>query len=69
VTRAVWFAAFALSVVAANALTSAFGLVTLWPTGLMVTAGTFAAGAALVLRDGVDTHGGRWRSLDAEVRA
>ena len=64
-TRAAWFAAFALSVVAANALTSAFGLVQLWPTGLMVTAGTFAAGAALVLRDGVDTHGGRWWVLAA----
>jgi hypothetical protein len=45
--------------VAANGLTSTFGLVP-FGLGLAVTAGTFAAGAALMLRDWVDTAGGRW---------
>jgi hypothetical protein len=46
-------------VVAANVLTAAFGLV---PAGfgLLVTAGTFAAGAALLLRDAVQQAGGRY---------
>jgi uncharacterized PurR-regulated membrane protein YhhQ (DUF165 family) len=44
--------AYVASIAAANYLTAAFGLVSLG-FGLSVTAGTFAAGAALVLRDGV----------------
>jgi queuosine precursor transporter len=53
-------AAYIGSIVAANWLTSTtFGLIPIG-FGLMVTAGTFTAGAALILRDGVDTHGGRW---------
>lgn len=47
------------SIVAANWMTSTWGLVPIG-FGLAVTAGTFAAGAALVLRDWVDTTGGRW---------
>lgn len=47
------------SIVAANWATSTFGLVPIG-FGLAVTAGTFAAGAALVLRDWVQTAGGRW---------
>lgn len=50
-------AALVGSVLAANALTAHFGLV---PAGfgLLVTAGTYAAGAALVLRDALDRLGG-----------
>jgi uncharacterized PurR-regulated membrane protein YhhQ (DUF165 family) len=47
-------------VVLANVLTARFGLV---PAGfgLLVTAGTFAAGAALAVRDALDRAGGsRW---------
>lgn len=51
-------ATYAASVVAANWLTSTYGLVPIG-FGLMVTAGTFAAGAALILRDWVDMAGGR----------
>lgn len=51
-------AAYVGSIVAANWLTSTFGLVPVG-FGLAVTAGTFAAGAALILRDWVDTAGGR----------
>jgi hypothetical protein len=45
------FVAYIASIVAANALTNAFGLVTI--VGLTVTAGTFVAGTALILRDAV----------------
>lgn len=51
-------AAYMGSIVAANWLTSTIGLVPI-SFGLLVTAGTFAAGAALVLRDRVDSTGGR----------
>ncbi len=47
------------SVVAANWATQTFGLVPIG-MGLAVTAGTFAAGATLVLRDAVQTLGARW---------
>lgn len=47
---AAWIASLLASVVAANWLTSAFGLVPVG-FGLAVTAGTFAAGFALVARD------------------
>lgn len=47
------------SVVAANWATQTFGLVPIG-MGLAVTAGTFAAGATLVLRDAVQTLGSRW---------
>lgn len=50
--------AYVGSIFAANWATSNFGLVPVG-FGLMVTAGTFAAGAALVLRDGVQQAGGR----------
>jgi len=42
------------SIVLANWMTTTFGLVSIG-LGLAVTAGTFAAGAALILRDGVQT--------------
>jgi hypothetical protein len=51
--------AFAGTVIAANWATATFGVVPLGVLGLSVTAGTFAAGAALVARDTVDEAGGR----------
>jgi uncharacterized PurR-regulated membrane protein YhhQ (DUF165 family) len=41
---------YLLTIVAANMLTNRFGQVPVWP-GLEVTAGTYAAGAALLARD------------------
>lgn len=53
--------AYLLAIVLANYLTDQYGLVSVG-FGLMVTAGTFAAGFALVARDGVrETAGARWR--------
>lgn len=52
--------AYILAIVAANWLTTHYGLVHTAP-GLVTTAGTYAAGAALLLRDIVqDTLGWRW---------
>lgn len=52
--------AYIAAIVAANWLTTRYGLVTVAP-GLITTAGTFAAGAALLLRDVVqDTAGRAW---------
>ena len=45
------------AIVAANAMTNALGLVSV--LGLTVTAGTFVAGAALIIRDGVQNVGGK----------
>ena len=55
---AVWIAAYIGSIIAANWMTTTFGLVPIG-FGLAVTAGTFAAGAALVLRDAVQTVAGK----------
>lgn len=58
--RAAVLAAYIGSIVAANWLTATFGLVPIG-FGLLVTAGTFAAGIALVARDGVQqTSGKAW---------
>lgn len=51
-------AAYATSITAANWLTAHYGLVPVGP-GLLATAGTFAAGAALLLRDVVQDALGR----------
>jgi uncharacterized PurR-regulated membrane protein YhhQ (DUF165 family) len=51
-SRYVAGADFLASIVAANVLSTQFGLVPIW-FGLQVSAGTFAAGAALVARDAV----------------
>lgn len=52
--------AYILAIVAANWATTHYGLVTVAP-GLVTTAGTYAAGLALLLRDTVqDTIGWRW---------
>jgi uncharacterized PurR-regulated membrane protein YhhQ (DUF165 family) len=52
------------SIIAANWLTSTFGLVPIG-LGLAVTAGTFAAGASLILRDAVQVTAGKWIALAA----
>jgi uncharacterized PurR-regulated membrane protein YhhQ (DUF165 family) len=61
---AAWLTAYILSIVVANWMTATLGLVPIG-FGLMVTAGTFAAGAALLLRDGVQQSAGRWWALAA----
>lgn len=53
---------FLATIVAANWLTATFGLVPIG-FGLAVTAGTFAAGAALIARDWLQTTGGRVATL------
>lgn len=55
--------AYIAVIVGANWMTSQFGLVSV--VGLTVTAGTFAAGLALVFRDGVQVTLGRWVVLAA----
>lgn len=55
--KIVAFVAYIASIVAANVMTNAFGLVTI--VGLTVTAGTFVAGTALILRDAVQETGGK----------
>jgi uncharacterized PurR-regulated membrane protein YhhQ (DUF165 family) len=62
--RSLALAAYIGSIVAANWLTSSFGLVPIG-FGLLVTAGTFAAGFALVARDAVQTTSGKWWVLGA----
>jgi uncharacterized PurR-regulated membrane protein YhhQ (DUF165 family) len=57
-------AAYVASIVAANWLTSRFGMVPVLP-GLLVTAGTYAAGAALLLRDAAQDAAGRAAVLAA----
>jgi uncharacterized PurR-regulated membrane protein YhhQ (DUF165 family) len=59
-----WAAAvgFVVSIVLANWLTTRYGFVSVGP-GLTATAGTFAAGAALGLRDLVHDGLGRWGVL------
>jgi uncharacterized PurR-regulated membrane protein YhhQ (DUF165 family) len=59
-TGAAAVSAYITSIAAANYLTSRYGLVHVAP-GLLTTAGTYAAGAALLLRDVVqDTLGRAW---------
>jgi len=54
------------TIVLANWMTTAYGLVPIG-FGLMVTAGTFAAGFALILRDAVQVTAGRIAALVAIV--
>lgn len=63
-TAALAIAGYIGSIVAANWLTTTYGLVPIG-FGLAVTAGTFAAGAALVLRDAVQVTAGKWIVLAA----
>jgi len=55
--KAIWLLAFIGSIVIANLCTTQFGLVPIG-FGLMVTAGTFAAGFALIARDAVQVTSG-----------
>ena len=55
-------AAYAAAIVAANVMTANLGLVSVG-FGLLVTAGTFAAGFALLARDFVHRHGSAWWAL------
>lgn len=57
---------YILSIFAANWMTSTFGLVPIG-LGLAVTAGTFAAGAALLLRDAVQVTMGKAMVMAAIV--
>ena len=63
-TRVLALAAYVATIVAANAMTDRFGLVPIG-FGLMVTAGTFAAGFALIARDWVQVTSGRVVALAA----
>lgn len=64
--KIVWIAAFVASIIAANWLTNTFGLVPIG-FGLLVTAGTFAAGFALIARDGVQLTSGPYWTLAAII--
>jgi len=64
--KIIWLLAFIGSIVVANYATSVFGLVPIG-FGLAVTAGTFAAGAALILRDGLQVAAGRKWAVAAVV--
>lgn len=65
-TAVLALAAYVATIVAANWMTAAFGLVPIG-FGIAVTAGTFAAGAALIARDAVQVTSGRWVALGAIV--
>lgn len=56
--------AYVAAVFAANWLTSRYGMVAVLP-GVATTAGTYAAGAALLARDAVQDTAGRWGVLAA----
>lgn len=62
--RAIPLATYMLAAVAANWLTARYGMVTVLP-GLAATAGTYAAGLALLARDAVQDAAGRWGVLAA----
>lgn len=64
--RVLALAAYIGSIVAANWMTVTFGLVPIG-FGLLVTAGTFAAGVALLARDWVQTTSGRLVAVGAIV--
>ena len=65
-TGAIAVIAYALVIVLANVATDRFGLVPIG-LGLMVTAGTFFAGAALILRDWVQFTTARWVTFVAII--
>lgn len=64
--RSFWLLSYVVSIVAANWMTATFGLVPIG-LGLVVTAGTFAAGFALINRDGVQVTSGKAWALGAIV--
>lgn len=60
-------AAYVATVVAANVLTDRYGMAPVWP-GITATAGTYAAGLALLARDTVQDTAGR-RAVLAAIAA
>lgn len=64
IPRIAALAAYIAAIVAANWMTTTFGLVPIG-FGLLVTAGTFAAGFALIARDWVQATSGRWWTVGA----
>lgn len=56
--KSIWISIYIASIVLANVCTVYFGLVPIG-FGLMVTAGTFAAGFALIARDAVQVSSGK----------
>lgn len=58
--------AYVAAIVGANYLTAHYGLVPVLP-GLLVTAGTYSAGLALLARDAVQDTAGRLAALAAPV--
>lgn len=56
--------AYVACIVAANLLTNAYGLIPMG-FGLVATAGTYAAGLALLARDWVQDAAGRWAAIAA----
>jgi uncharacterized PurR-regulated membrane protein YhhQ (DUF165 family) len=57
-SKAIWIGIYIATIVLANLFTTTFGLVPIC-FGLMVTAGTFAAGFALIARDAVQVKSGK----------
>ena len=57
-------AGYVAAIVTANYLTARYGLIPVLP-GLLVTAGTYSAGAALLLRDVAQDVAGRWAVVGA----
>ena len=64
--KALLIAGYIGVIIAANWMTTTFGLVPIG-FGLLVTAGTFAAGAALILRDGVQVTSGKRVTIAAMI--
>lgn len=60
------FAVYVAAIVAANVLTAQYGVVPVG-FGLMATAGTYAAGFALLARDFVQREAGAWWALGGVV--
>ncbi len=63
-----WLAVYMAAIIAANWMTATYGLVPVG-FGLKVTAGTFAAGAVLLVRDRLQLVANRWWVLGAIIGA
>lgn len=61
-----WLAVYMAAIIAANWMTATYGLVPVG-FGLKVTAGTFAAGAVLLVRDRLQLVANRWWVLGAII--
>lgn len=57
-------AAFIACILAANYVTTEFGMIPVWPEPLLLaTAGTYLAGLTFVLRDSIQDAWGKWATL------